>query len=241
MRGIKTWGALVLAAVYVLAIAFADKKITVGSDTVAASSSWVSDKSLPVVVLDAGHGGMDGGCVSYNGVSEKVVNLNITLALRAMLEVYGYEVVLTRDSDKSIHDDGVTGLSAQKKSDMKNRLEIINSNENAIAVSIHQNQFTDPAYSGAQMFYSETNPDSMRLAQSLQQAFVENLQPENKREIKLTGKDLYLIYYAEIPSVMVECGFLSNPAEADLLLTEEYQKKVAFTIFKGINSYLGKA
>ena len=75
----------------------------------------------------------------------------------------------------------------------------------------------------------------------VQQAFALNLQPENKREIKLTGKDLYLIYYAEIPSVMVECGFLSNPAEADLLLTEEYQKKVAFTIFKGINSYLGKA
>ena len=122
---------------------------------------------------------------------------------------------------------------------MKNRLEIFNSCENAIAVSIHQNQFTDSQYSGAQMFYSETNSDSQRLALALQQSFVENLQPENKREIKLSDENLYLIYYTEIPSVMVECGFLSNPQEADLLQTEEYQKQVAFTIFKGINDYMG--
>lgn len=225
-----------------LAVFVIDKyNISTTENTIAASTSWVSESELPVVILDAGHGGIDGGCVSYNGVSEKGINLNIMLNLKALLEAYGYEVVVTRDSDTSIHDEGVEGLSAQKKSDMKNRLEIFNSYENAIAISIHQNQFTSPQYSGAQMFYSETNPESQHLALALQQAFVSNLQPDNTREIKLTGDDLYLIYYAQVPSVMVECGFLSNPQEADLLQTEEYQKKVAFTIFKGINTYLGKS
>ncbi|MBQ8378234.1 MAG: N-acetylmuramoyl-L-alanine amidase [Oscillospiraceae bacterium] len=233
---------LVLVVCYLVAVGFADNIKTAGEEkAVVTSTAWVSENDLPTIILDAGHGGMDGGCVSYNGVSEKGINLNIMLNLKALLEAYGYEVVVTRDSDKSIHDEGITGLSNQKKSDMKNRLEIFNSCDNAIALSIHQNQYTDSKYNGAQMFYSETNPDSVNLALCLQQAFVDNIQPDNEREVKLTGDDLYLIYYAEVPSVMIECGFLSNPEEADLLMTESYQKKVAFTIFKGINDYLGKA
>lgn len=240
MSRFKIAGTFLLIVGYLFVISFADKyEISVENEAVAASAGWVSEESIPVVILDAGHGGFDGGCVSYNGVSEKGINLNIMLDLKAMLEAYGYKVIVTRDSDTSIHDENVEGLSQQKKSDMKNRLEIFNSCENAIAVSIHQNQFTDSQYSGAQMFYSETNSDSQRLALALQQSFVENLQPENKREIKLSDENLYLIYYTEIPSVMVECGFLSNPQEADLLQTEEYQKQVAFTIFKGINDYMG--
>ena len=236
------FGTLVLVVCYLVAVGFADGfEIEKKDNALMASTAWVSEKELPTIILDAGHGGMDGGCVSYNGVSEKGINLNIMLDLKAMLEAYGYDVVVTRDSDVAIYDEGISGLSNQKKSDMKNRLEIFNSKENAIALSIHQNQFTDSRYSGAQMFYSETNPDSVSLALCLQQAFVENIQPENKREVKLSGDELYLIYYAKVPSVMVECGFLSNPQEADLLLTESYQKKVAFTIFKGINQYLGTA
>ena len=129
-------------------------------------------------------------------------------------------------------------LSRQKKSDMDNRLAIINKYENAVALSIHQNQFTDPKFCGAQMFYSQKSEAAHALAEAVKGRIVSTLQPENKREIKLCGKELFLCYYSKNPTVMVECGFLSNPEEAALLNTEEYQEKVALTIFDGINSYI---
>ena len=194
-----------------------------------------------VVILDAGHGGMDGGCSSAKGDVEKNINLAILLDLRELLEMSGYEVIVTRDTDTSIHDAGIEGIANQKSSDMDNRLEIFNSCEDAICISIHQNQFTDPKYSGAQMFYSDTHPESGKLAQIIQEQFVEFLQPDNSREIKLCGKELFLCYFSENPTVMVECGFLSNPDEAALLVTEDYQQKVAFTIYAGLMEYLAGA
>ena len=145
---------------------------------------------------------------------------------------------VTRDCDKSIHDEGIEGIAAQKSSDMDNRLALFNQNTNAICISIHQNQFTDSKYSGAQMFYASTNKKSESLARSLQNSFVQFLQPENTREIKQCGKELFLCYYSENPTVMAECGFLSNPDEAALLNTEEYQNKVAFTLYSGIMNYI---
>lgn len=145
---------------------------------------------------------------------------------------------VTRDCDKSIHDEGIEGIAAQKSSDMDNRLALFNKNTNAICISIHQNQFTDSKYSGAQMFYASTNKKSESLARSLQNSFVQFLQPENTREIKQCGKELFLCYYSENPTIMAECGFLSNPDEAALLNTEEYQNKVAFTLYSGIMNYL---
>ena len=145
---------------------------------------------------------------------------------------------VTRDCDKSIHDEGIEGIAAQKSSDMDNRLALFNKNTNAICISIHQNQFTDSKYSGAQMFYASTNKKSESLARSLQNSFFQFLQPENTREIKQCGKELFLCYYSENPTVMAECGFLSNPDEAALLNTEEYQNKVAFTLYSGIMNYL---
>lgn len=180
---------------------------------------------------------MDGGCSSAAGDVEKTINLNILLDLRMLLQAAGYEVVVTRDTDTSIHDAGVEGIANQKRSDMDNRLGIFNSVEDALCISVHQNQFTDPQYSGAQMFYAETNRQSAVLAQKLQNAFVTLLQPENRREIKLCGKELFLCYYSKNPTVMAECGFLSNPEEAALLVTEDYQRKVAFTLFAGITQY----
>lgn len=197
-------------------------------------------KEAPIIILDAGHGGMDGGCTSVNNVSEKGINLNILLHLRALLQAEGYKVEVTRDTDTSIHDEGIEGIANQKSSDMDNRLALFNKYDNAVCISIHQNQFTDSSYSGAQMFYSASNSKSNSLAQSIQDAFVQHLQPENKREIKLCGKELFLCYFSENPTVMVECGFLSNYEEAALLESEEYQQKVAFTIFSGINQYFTK-
>ena len=187
-----------------------------------------------VIILDAGHGGMDGGCSSAAGDVEKNINLAILLDLRELLQASGYEVIVTRDTDISIHDAGVTGIANQKSSDMDNRLAIFNSVKGALCLSIHQNQFTDPQYSGAQMFYADTNSRSAALAQTLQSQFVAFLQPENKRETKLVGKELFLCYYCKNPTVMAECGFLSNPEEAALLVTEDYQRKVAFTLYAGL-------
>ncbi len=190
-----------------------------------------------IIILDAGHGGMDGGCVSINGDPEKNINLAILLNLRDMLRASGYTVLTTRDTDRSIHDEGIEGLANQKSSDMDNRLALFNSVQGAICLSIHQNQFTDSRYSGAQMFYSESNSKNAALAQMLQNQFVAFLQPDNKREIKLCGKELFLCYYSKNPTVMAECGFLSNPEEAALLITEDYQQKVAFTLYSALIQY----
>lgn len=207
------------------------------SDSMPVSMMSYQDEK-PIIILDAGHGGIDGGCTAVDGTSEKGINLNILLMLRDLLTVSGYEVEVTRDTDISIHDKGVEGIANQKSSDMDNRLELFNKNDNAICISIHQNQFTDPKYSGAQMFYSDSNRRNENLARSIQNRFVEFLQPNNTREIKQCGKELFLCYYSKNPTVMVECGFLSNPEEAALLTTEEYQNKVAFTIFAGLNSFI---
>ncbi len=227
-------GALVLAAAVTVPTAFS--LIGRSNEAVPAIAGYTQQK--PVIILDAGHGGIDGGCSTADGVPEKGINLNILLTLRDMLEINGYEVKVTRDSDRSIHDKGIEGIANQKSSDMDNRLEIFNSEPDAICISIHQNQFTDPKYSGAQMFYSDSNNSNEQLAGILQKKFAEYLQPENTREIKLCGKELFLCYYSNNPTVMVECGFLSNPEEAELLKTEEYQRKVAFTIFSGLNEFI---
>ena len=191
-----------------------------------------------LVLVDSPHGGIDGGCTSADGVPEKGINLGIMLKLRDLLSVSGFDVRVTRDSDISIHDKGVEGIAAQKSSDMDNRLEIFNSEDNAVCISIHQNQFTDPVYKGAQMFYSDEQRGSERLARSVQNRFAQLLQPDNSREIKECGKELFLCYYSKNPTIMAECGFLSNPEEAALLNTDEYQEKVALIIFSGLCDYL---
>ncbi len=236
----KLWvnrvGALiVLLCTYLLVFGFI-RTSHMPEDILAAGSE--TDGALPMIVLDAGHGGIDSGCVSVNGAEEKDINLNILLKLRSMLDMSGYEVTVTRETDRSIHDSGVQGLGNQKKSDMENRLKIINSFDNAVFVSIHQNLFSDPQYYGAQMFYPEKSSESERLAALMQQNFVSLLQPENLREIKPVGDEIYLLNNASCPAVMCECGFLSNPDEAAKLESDDYQTQVAFTIYKTLCDYI---
>ncbi len=188
--------------------------------------------------MDSPHGGIDGGCSTADGIPEKGINLHILLTLRDLLETSGYEVHVTRDTDRSIHDKGIEGIANQKRSDMDNRLAILNEPKEAVCISIHQNQFTDPKYSGAQMFYADTDPRSESLAASMQAQFQSMLQPENGREIKRCGKELFLCYYCEHPMVMAECGFLSNPEEAARLTDPAYQQQVAFTIFAALQQWL---
>lgn len=234
MRKIK-WNIVFVTFTFCLCICVIGYTALKMNDTIATTSD-INQNDL-VLILDAGHGGLDGGCSAADGSVEKSINLNIMLSVRDLSKLFGYNVETTRDTDKSIHDKGITGIKNQKISDMENRLELFNKYNNSICVSIHQNTFSDSKFNGAQMFYSDKNETSEQFATIMQQQFVANLQPDNKREIKLCGKELYLCYYCDNPAVMVECGFLSNPEEAAKLTTTDYQKKVAFTIFTGINKF----
>lgn len=234
MKKVK-WNTLFLAFTFCVCIAVICYTAFKMEDTIAVDTALNQDECI--ILLDAGHGGIDGGCSTADGKTEKGINLNIMLSVRDFSKMFGYNVEVTRDKDKSIHDKGVTGIRNQKISDMENRLALFNKYNDAICVSIHQNTFSDPAYNGAQMFYSDKNPESEQLASIIQQKFVSNLQPDNNREIKLCGSELYLCYYCSNPAVMVECGFLSNPEEAAKLTDKEYQQQVAFTVFSGINEF----
>lgn len=191
-----------------------------------------------IIIIDAGHGGVDGGTHSADGTLEKDINLSIALKLRDILESFGIKVITTRESDVSIHSTGVQGIRNQKISDIKNRLHIIETTDNAVFVSIHQNFYPQTQYNGAQIFYSKNNPLSEKLAQSIRGSVITNLQKENTREIKKSGKEIYLLNSTTVPAVMVECGFLSNKAEANQLKDEKYQQKMAFFIAMGIIDYL---
>ncbi len=199
------------------------------------TSAPVSDK--PIIVIDAGHGGLDSGAVGKSGLLEKDVNLAVVKYLQQFLEISGFETVLTRSEDISIYDPGTEGIRNQKLSDMDNRLKIIQSYPDSIFLCVHQNNFTDPKYFGAQMFYNNNNPNNRTLAQIMQNRFAV-LQPDNDREIKLSGNELFLLKSNVNPSLMIECGFLSNPEEEALLATEEYRQKVAFTIYCGVIEYI---
>ena len=203
--------------------------------SVRASTSHVTNKKT--IVLDAGHGGMDSGAVGINGELEKNINLAIVRDLGDMLTLSGFNVVLTRDSDISIHDEGITGTREQKVSDMKNRLDIINKYGDCLFLSVHQNKFTEPEYFGAQIFYTANNPDNRMIAQIMQDNF-KTIQPGNDRQIKQEGDELYLFKNTKIPAVLIECGFLSNPDDAANLSDPDYQRKVAYTIYNGILTYL---
>lgn len=184
------------------------------------------------VILDPGHGGMDGGAQA-NGVSEKQVNLAIALDLKELLSAMGFRVIMTREDDRSIHDPQLTQVGRQKRSDLHNRLKLMQQNPQAIFVSIHQNKFEESWCSGAQIFYSPNHPDSQKLAALMQRSF-SALQPDNQRQIKEAGNNLFLLYEGQNPAVMAECGFLSNPDEAAALSDRDYQKKVAFVLMQAI-------
>lgn len=184
----------------------------------------------PVVILDPGHGGVDGGAEA-NGIIEKNVNLSIAKKVREFCILFGFEVQMTRQEDISIHDEGKTTIRAQKNSDLKNRLEIMTADPSAVVVSIHLNKYPQSRVKGAQVFYAPKSQGSELLAQTIQDSFHTLLQPENTRPIKKADSSLFLLYNNTVtPAVLVECGFISNPDEAALLASEDYQDQVAFAI-----------
>lgn len=191
------------------------------------------------IILDAGHGGEDGGAVSESGVIEKNINLSVALRLRDILQASGYNVIMTREKDIAIYDDDAETLREKKRSDLHNRLDIIekNSGKNTVFVSIHQNKFPDPKYHGTQIFYSKHDSKSMDLAGAVRKSVTQFLQPDNEREIKEANKKIYLLNNAQIPAIVVECGFLSNPEECAKLADKNYQSEMAFSVYCGIMDY----
>ncbi len=207
------------------------------------SSKYMQTSSKPdnttkiKVIIDGGHGGVDGGAVAGDGTLEKDLNLKIALMLDEMLRMSGAETILTRSSDISIHDESAKTIRAKKASDIHNRFGIMEDNEDYIFVSIHQNSFSDARYNGAQLFYSPNNSSSADLARCLQNSFSTRLQKDNDREIKKCTTDVFLIYHSQNIAVLCECGFISNKTELENLKNAEYQKQVAFCIFGGILDY----
>ncbi len=196
---------------------------------------------VPIVIIDAGHGGFDGGAVSVDGTPEKNINLSVSLFLNEFLIALGFNTIMTREQDISLEDKGLSTIRSRKTSDIHNRMKIMEDTDNSIFVSIHQNFYTQSKYSGTQVFYSpEFAEDSSLLARCIQESVVTALQPENKREIKRCDSSVFLMYKAVKPAVLVECGFLSNPQEATILKDENYQKKIALCIALGIQDYVSR-
>lgn len=187
-------------------------------------------------ILDAGHGGEDGGAISCSGVPESSINLQIALRLEDLLHLLGYDTVMVRKTDISIYTEGTT-IAARKLSDLKARVRLVNETENGILISIHQNIFSDSRYSGAQVFYNDTEGAKV-LAGTLQHNLITAINPGSKRECK-PASGIYLMEHIQKPGILVECGFLSNPEEEAKLRIGEYQKHlccvIATTLAQSVN------
>lgn len=191
-------------------------------------------KERPCVVIDAGHGGEDPGKIGVGGSKEKNINLSIAKLVKQYLEANDVEVIMTREEDKALCDESISNWKVQ---DMKKRIEIIESANPVVAVSIHQNSYTEEYVQGAQVFYYENSKEGEVLAEVLQQSLTDTLKPENSREIK-GNSSYYLLKKTKVPIVIAECGFLSNWEEEKKLSSEEYQQRVAWAIHLGIMKYL---
>lgn len=201
--------------------------------SIPASTTPVSNH---VVVLDAGHGLPDGGAVAEDGTYESQINLSIVEKLQKLLEASSCTVILTRSDENGIYELDADTIRKKKVSDMKNRVEIANNSEAEIFVSIHLNKFPSPKYSGWQTFYKPDNESSLKLSTTIQDNLNYAIQKENKR-VPEKVPDIYFAKNLELPFTIVECGFLSNSAECELLKTEEYQEKLAWGIYTGIMDY----
>lgn len=193
--------------------------------TVLSVNAPIADRKT--VIIDPGHGGEDGGATSCTGILESQYNLEISLRLRDLFHLLGVNTLMIRETDCSVYTAGDT-IAQKKISDLKERVRMVNNTPDALLISIHQNHFVQSQYSGAQMFFAPTD-GSKELAQLLQKAFIETVNPNSHRQVK-KADGIYLMQHINCPAVLIECGFLSNPTEAYLLGSEDYQKKLCAII-----------
>ncbi len=210
------------------------------TDDLQKQNNYISTVSLPVtekiIVIDAGHGIPDEGAQSSKGTTEAETNLKIALKLQNLLEQSGSTVILTRSDENAIYDIDSKTLRQKKISDIHNRVKIGNESSADIFVSIHLNKISQSQYDGWQTFYKEGNEQGAKLAKEIQNSLNENIEKDNNRIAKSID-NVYIIKHVEIPTTIVECGFLSNPDEEQLLLNDDYQNKLAWGIYNGIINY----
>lgn len=206
-----------------------------GSHSVTVIAENVPIERKHCIIIDPGHGGVDGGATSCSGQLESTYNLEISLRLHDLLHLLGYDTKMTRTSDISIYTKG-NSIAQKKVSDLKERVRIVNETENALLLSIHQNNFSDSRYSGAQVFYADTR-GSRELAEKLQTAFVASLNPGSNRKSKKSD-GVYLMEHINCTGVLIECGFLSNIEEDAKLRSAAYQKKLCSVIAATVSQYL---
>ncbi|MCT4605168.1 MAG: N-acetylmuramoyl-L-alanine amidase CwlD [Marinisporobacter sp.] len=225
----KKW--LISLSIFIMVIIFA----LCMNGALEASKSMTLNK---VIIIDAGHGGIDGGAVGKNGTVESQVNLEIALRIRKLLEQDGAIVFLTRDEDVGLYsEDG--SVRKKKNEDLRNRKKLRNESNADLFVTIHMNSFSESKYYGAQTFYPKNSEESKRLAELMQEELIRVIDNGNNRVAKQKN-DIYLLKDCRIPTALVECGFLSNPREEKLLHDEKYQEKIAWSIYIGILRYFGE-
>ena len=188
------------------------------------------------IIIDAGHGGEDGGAVGINNVLEKDLNLDISLLLADIFKSAGYNVILTREDDRMLYTEYIKGTL--KSQDLKNRLAVAEQNPDSVFISIHMNMFTKPNYNGLQIYYSPNHAASQPLAETVQLYVKDYLQPENNRQIKKSGSQIYLMKKITTPAILIECGFLSNYEEAELLADTGYRHMLACIIYCAVDNYI---
>ncbi len=189
------------------------------------------------IVLDAGHGGEDGGAVGVNGVLEKTINLQIAEMLHDMLVLADIPVVMTRTEDKMLYDPNDDVKGRKKMLDLRTRLDIAEQTNGGILVSIHLNSFSQSKYHGLQVYYSANHSNSLSLAETIQNTARTYLQPQNDRQVKAAGSNIYLLHRIQKPAVLVECGFLSNPEECAQLSDDTYLRKLSTVLLHAIFAY----
>lgn len=209
--------------------------ITIGDRAVTVMSENLPIHAGNTIVIDAGHGGEDGGAVSCTGKNESMINLEISLQIRDLFHLLGFQTKMIRDGDYSIAVKGDT-VASRKASDLHERVNAVNGTENAILISIHQNQYPEAKYSGAQVFYSDSYR-SKQFAQTMQETLSAALNPSNRRQIK-KGEGIYLLEHVKGCGILVECGFLSNPREEKCLTTHVYQNRIASAVVSATALYL---
>jgi len=220
---------MLMAGVFLLGSAFFDR-----ADREQAVYTMGDKNENPVVVIDAGHGGKDAGAISANNALEKDINLSIAVRLKSLLEQNSVTVVMTREEDKDLASEHA---SSRKNEDLRARAGLIEASSPVLMVSVHQNSYPEEEVSGAQVFYYSGSESGKALATMVQNSLKKEIDDENHRVAK-ANREYYLLKRAICPAVLVECGFLSNPVEAALLETEEYQEKIAFAIHLGIMEYI---
>ena len=233
---------IIMACIFISLFAFSIQMSQTQNNTQRTNSSnnLVETTSTPVsgktIVIDAGHGVPDEGAQSSTGTTEAETNLKISLKVQNLLEQSGCTVILTRSDENAIYDVDSNTLKQKKISDIRNRVKIGNESSADIFVSIHLNKIPQQQYYGWQCFYKEGNEQSNKLAKSIQENLNKSMQKENNR-VAMKIDNIYIIKHVEIPTSIVECGFLSNPEEEKQLLDNDYQDHLAWGIYMGIINY----